>query len=143
MEFPVVAALVGGFLLILQQSLMMNTGSYRGKVQVGVGFGDDRHLERKIRRHGNLAENAAIFVVVLALTEMLTGGGATITAFGVVFVLARISHAVAFNSLAGSHDKDEGSKFFLIARMMGALASGLSGIALGLYLIYSVLTSAA
>ncbi|MEP3422856.1 MAG: MAPEG family protein [Erythrobacter sp.] len=138
--YPYTAALVGAFLYILQQGLMMNTGAYRGKVGVGVGVGDDRHLERKSRRHGNLAENAAIFIVVLALTEMLIGTGPIVIAFGAVFALARVSHAFAFNSLSGSHEKTEGGQKYLLARMIGALLSGLTGIALSLFLIYSVIT---
>lgn len=140
MAYPYIAALVGAFLYILQQGLMMNTGSYRGKAGIGVGFGDDRHLERKIRRHGNLAENAAIFIAVLALTEMLVGTGPAVIAFGAVFALARVSHAFAFNSLGGSHEKIEGTRKYLIARMLGAVFSGLTGIALSLFLIYAVIT---
>ncbi len=143
MAYPYTAALVGAFLYILQQGLMMNTGSYRGKAGIGVGFGDDRHLERKIRRHGNLAENAAIFIAVLALTEMLVGTGPAVIAFGVVFAFARLSHAFAFNSLGGSHEKIEGTKKYLVARMLGALLSGLTGILLSLFLIYSVVTNIA
>ena len=139
MEIPYTAAAVGAILIILQQILMMNTGAYRGKVQIGVGFGDDRDLERKIRRHGNLAENAAIFVIVLALAEGVLGGGAIVTGFGVAFVIARICHAIAFTSLAGSHDKSEGSRIFLWLRASGAVASGVSGIGLGLYLLYGLL----
>lgn len=141
MAYPYTAALVGAFLYILQQGLMMNTGSYRGKAGIGVGFGDNRDLERKIRRHGNLAENAAIFIVILALTEMLVGTGPVVIAFGAVFALARVSHAFAFNSLGGSHEKIEGTRKYLLARLIGALLSGLTGILLSLFLIYSVITA--
>ena len=79
MEFPYVAASVGAVLIILQQILMMIAGTHRGKVNIGVGFGDDKDLERKIRRHGNLAENAAIFLVVLSFAEILSGGGLIVT----------------------------------------------------------------
>ena len=82
MEIPYTAAAVGAVLLILQLVLMMSTGIHRGKTLIGVGVGDDKDLERKMRRHGNLAENAAIFVVVLALTEGIVGGGAVVVAFG-------------------------------------------------------------
>lgn len=139
MEFPYTAAMVGAFLIILQQILMMNTGTHRAKAQIGVGFGEDRHLERKIRRHGNLSENAAIFIIVLSLAEMLSGGGPVIIAFGSIFVLARVSHAFAFTSLAGSHEKMEGGKIYLLCRMLGAFITGLVGIGLGLYLMFLIL----
>jgi len=136
MEFPQTAALTGAFLLILQQILMMNTGTHRAKTAIGVGHGDDRNLERKSRRHGNLAENAAIFVVVLALTEGVAGGGPVITTFASLFVAARISHAIGFMSTSGSHATPDGPKFFVMFRMLGAMTTGLVGIALGGYLGY-------
>ncbi len=140
MEIPYTAATVGAILIILQQVLMMIAGTHRGKVSIGVGFGDDKDLERKIRRHGNLAENAAIFIVVLSLAEGLVGSGIAIMTFGAIFVIARISHAIAFSSLAGSHGQEGASKLFVRCRVIGALGNGLSGIGLGLYLIMILLS---
>ena len=136
MEFPYVAALVGAVLIIMQQVFMMITGTYRGKVEIGVGFGEDKELERKIRRHGNLAENAAIFLVVLSFAEILSGGGLVTTIIGIAFPVSRISHAIAFSSLSGSHGQENGARIFVLCRVLGALGTGLSGIALGLYLLY-------
>lgn len=136
MEFPYVAASVGAVLIILQQVLMMIAGTYRGKVRIGVGFGEDKTLERKIRRHGNLAENAAIFLVVLGFAEMLSGGGLIVAILGSVFLIARLAHAIAFSSLSGSHGSEGGGRLFVLCRMLGALGTGLSGILLGLYLLY-------
>lgn len=135
MEFPYIAALVGAILIILQQVLMMITGTHRGKASIGVGFGDDKDLERKIRRHGNLAENAAIFLVVLGFAEMASGGGMITTIIGIAFLVARIAHAIAFSSLSGSHGQEDGAKIFVLCRLVGALGTGVSGIALGLYLL--------
>lgn len=139
MELPYTAAAVGAILIIMQQALMMNTGIYRGKVRVGVGYGDDQELERKIRRHGNLAENAGVFIIVLALTEGIFGGNVVVTGFGIVFVVARLSHAIAFNSIAGSHGQENGPKMYPLMRMAGAVLSGLCGIGLGLYLLAQLL----
>lgn len=141
MEFPQTAAMVGAFLLILQQFLMMNTGSHRAKTEIGVGNGDDLNLERKSRRHGNLAENAAIFIVVLALTEGLTGTGPAIMAFGGIFVFARLCHAIGFMSTTGSHATRDGPKFFVLFRMVGAMLTGLVGLGLGFYLAFQLLKS--
>lgn len=140
MDLPYTAATVAAILIILQQILMMIAGTYRAKVSVGVGTGDDKDLERKVRRHGNLAENAAIFVIVLSLTEGLFGSSTVITVFGTVFVIARLSHAAAFASLAGSHGQENASKIFPILRVIGALGTGLSGIGLGLYLLFKLMS---
>ena len=136
MEFPTIAAFVGAILIIAQMVLMMITGTHRGKVSIGVGIGDDKNLERKMRRHGNLAENAAIFLVVLGFAEMLSGGTMVTTTLGITFLIARISHAVAFSSLSGSHGQENGAKIFVLCRMLGALGTGLCGIILGLYLLF-------
>ena len=136
MEFPIVAAFVGAILIVAQQIFMMIAGTYRGKVSIGVGVGDDKELERKVRRHGNLAENAAIFLVVLGYAEMLSGGGTMTTVLGIVFLAARLSHAVAFSSLSGSHGQENGARIFVLCRIFGALGTGLSGIILGLYLLF-------
>lgn len=136
MEFPVVAAFVGAILIVAQQIFMMITGTHRGKVSIGVGVGDDKELERKARRHGNLAENAAIFLVVLGFAEMLSSGSLMTTVLGIVFLISRISHAVAFSSLSGSHGQENGARVFVVCRMVGALGTGLSGIILGLYLLF-------
>ncbi len=139
MEFPATAALVGATLIILQQALMLNTGFHRAKSQIVIGTGTDRNLERKVRRHGNLAENAAIFVVVLALAELRAPESTALIYLGAAFVVARLAHSIAFVSLAGSHRTDEGSKVFLVARAIGAFGTAVSGIALGGYLAYLLL----
>lgn len=136
MIYPLTAAMAGAFLIILQQLLMMNTGSHRAKVKIGVGYSEDKDLERKARRHGNLTENAAIFLVILALVEGLTGASAVVTSFAVIFVIARICHAVGFMSLSGSHAESGEYTPFVIFRMAGAMGTGLVGIALGLYLAF-------
>ena len=135
MEFPYMAAFVGAVLVILQQVLMVSAGRHRARVKLGVGYGNDQDLERKIRRHGNLAENAAVFLVVLSLAEGFSGGGFVTMLLGMLFLAARISHAIAFSSLAGSHCQANGSQIFVLCRMAGALGTAVSGVALGAYLL--------
>lgn len=139
MDFPTITALTGAVLLALQQGLMLNTGFHRVSSGVAVGITDDRHLERKMRRHGNLAENAAIFVVVLGLLELLTGTTVVVKVFGIAFVSARVMHALGFSSLVGSH-LEEGSKIFVVLRSTGATLSALIGFCLSGYLIFLITT---
>ena len=136
MTFPTYTAIAGAMLLLLQQVLMINTGLHRAKSGVNIGAGDDKNLERKIRRHGNLAENAAIFIVMLALVESLTGQTTAILVFALVFVVARFSHAIAFSSLSGSHDLSQGSKIYPALRAVGAFGTFLSGVLISAYAIY-------
>ena len=135
MEFPIVSAVTAGALLIIQQLLMLNVGLYRTKVRTGVGYGEDLDLERLSRRHGNLAENAGIFVATLALLELLAGSVDIVAGFAIAFVVARTAHIIGFSSLAGSHLKD-GSTVFLFLRAGGATFTALVGVATGAYLLF-------
>lgn len=130
MNLPVYTAALGAFLIVLQVALMLSVGLHRSKGQF-IGIGDDRDLERKVRRHGNLAENSGLFLVVIALFEMLVGQTTFVLALCAVFAAARLLHALGFSSLAGSHGEDltGARKAFAGMRAMGAF--GTLGVALG------------
>ena len=138
---PIYAALLGGALLCLQIILMLTVGTYRSNSGKGVGVADDMKLERLVRRHGNLAENAAIFVTVFALYELLFGQTWIALIIGIVFFLARSLHALAFTSNSGSHlvDGRGAGKKFVLMRVSGALLTALSSLALGGTLLVSIL----
>lgn len=110
---------------------MLTVGLHRAKGQF-IGIGEDRDLERKVRRHGNLAENAGLFLVVIALLEMILGQTTYVAAVCLVFALARTFHALGFSSLAGSHGDDltGARKAFAGMRALGAF--GTLGVALAL-----------
>lgn len=139
MTLPLIAAQTGAFLIVLQMILKLSAGFHRAGTGQGVGVQGDRQLERKVRRHGNLAENAGLFVAVLATAELAGLSNTVLGALAVVFVVARILHATGFSSLAGSHGDVEGGKAFKLARFFGAIGTALSGIALGLFTLAGVL----
>ena len=138
MSFPVITATLAAFFIILQQLLVLNVGLHRAKAGPGVGLSDDQHLERKIRQHGNLAENSGILLIVLALTEMYGAPTGVVMTFAIVFAVARVGHALAFSSLSGSHGA-EGSKIYTAFRGVGAMGTVFGGIGLGGYLAYLIL----
>lgn len=140
MTLPLISAAVAAFLIILQMVLMLTVGMYRANKLVPVGVGTDQKLERLARRHGNLAENAGLFLATLAIAELVGISSTIITGFGVAFVVARILHVIGFSSLVGSHMAD-GAKVFIAARAIGAFGTALSGIGLGGYLAYVLLTA--
>ena len=137
MTIPTTTAMLAAALIIIMMILKLSVGLYRGKVRVGVGTGDDLELERKMRRHGNLSENAALFVATLALAEIIGGSPFVITGFALVFFAARLFHIAGFSSQSGSHRAD-GFSPFLAMRFAGATLTALSGIALGGYLIFLI-----
>ncbi|GAA6155821.1 MAG: MAPEG family protein [Alphaproteobacteria bacterium] len=143
MTLPVISAALAGVILILQQILMLATGTRRGKTGQGVGVAGDVELERMARRHGNLAENSGIFIASLALLELLIGSGMTVQIFALVFLVARLFHALGFSTLRGSHGKIDGetapgSALFVGLRAGGATLTALSGIALGGFILFNV-----
>lgn len=125
---------LAAYLLVLQMFLMMTVGSYRTKKQQGTGFqADDLTLERLIRRHGNLAENAGIFIASITLLEIVSGSTNLVLGLCVAFALARTFHAIGFSSLAGSHlvNAKGLGLFFLLTRALGAGLTALSGVVCG------------
>lgn len=136
--FPMTAALAASVLILLQIVLMLNVGMHRFASKIAIGAGEDPDLERKIRRHGNLCENAAIFLVVIALIEMAGGGGVALPALAGAFIVARMAHALAFSSQSGSHAPN-GSVFFPMLRATGAFGTALTGIGLAVLLMLSIL----
>ncbi len=128
MEFPVTTAFVAVFLGVLQYALMLTVGLARGPAGVSLGDGGNDELLRKIRRHGNLAENAAIFLILLGLLEMAGGSATVVTWIGGVFLVARVSHAIAL-STSGS-----GMPF----RPIGALGTIGAGVGAAGMLLYTL-----
>ena len=137
MTTPIIAAFAGAVLVILQAILMILVGMHRIRNRVNLGTGEDPALERKVRRHGNLAENAALFIVVLALAEMTVVPNDVIRVIAIIFILGRIFHAIALSTVAGSHGSVPG-KIFPIFRAIGAFSTFGCFIALGLYLLAGI-----
>ncbi len=143
LNMPLYAALLGGTLLVVQNILMVTVGLYRTNVGKGAGVDGDVKLERLVRRHGNLAENAAIFVVTLTLYELLMGQTAIAFWTAIVFAIARLLHIAGFSDKAGSHGIGEGSrkKLFLNLRAGGAGLSAISSVLLGAALVYAAISA--
>ena len=137
MTIPIIAAVAGAVLITMQAILMILVGIHRIRHQVNLGSGDDPTLERKIRRHGNLAENAALFIVVLALAEMTVVPNAVVEIIAIVFIVGRILHAIALSTVAGSHGAKTG-QIFAAFRAIGAFTTFGSFIALGGYLLFGI-----
>ncbi|MEO1590106.1 MAG: MAPEG family protein [Cyanobacteria bacterium J06632_22] len=116
---------------------------YRGKKQQGMGFEGDLTLERLVRRHGNLAENAGLFIASVALLELVTGSTRLVLILCLVFAIARTLHSIGFSSAYGAYkigDAQGGKAVFLASRAMGAVISGLSGIVCGVAIVIALAT---
>lgn len=94
---PVVSSITAGVLIIAQMALLWATVLVRRRVRQSLGEGTDPALTRAVRRHGNFAENAAIFVISLALLETLGAARWFVAALAALFVLGRIVHAIGLS----------------------------------------------
>ena len=132
MTLPITAALAASILAVLQVILMMAVGNMRRAKSISFGDGGDAELLRLSRRHGNLIENAPMFLILLSLLEMLGGASTIVSVLAILFVVARVSHAVALSSDSAP----------LVFRLIGALGTMLSLLGGAGFLSYHVLTGA-
>jgi len=94
---PLISALTAGILIIMQMVLASAVARARRRNRQSLGDGSNKDLLQAIRRHGNLAENAALFIAGFTLMEMLGGNRIELQILYAVFVLARISHAIGLS----------------------------------------------
>ena len=122
---PIISALTCGILIIMQMVFMLAVASARRSNRQSLGDGGHPSLLNAIRRHGNFAENAAIFVAGFALLEMLGASRISMEIFCGLFVLVRICHAIGLSM------KRTVNPF----RFAGAVGTGFIGFALGICLL--------
>ncbi len=139
---PLYSAALGAFLLALQTILAAMVGGYRGRNRKALGYADDLVLERSVRRHANMTEYAPIYLIVLALFELIVGQTAGIFWLSSLFALSRIFHVIGFSSSAGSHLVEaKGPRLgFVFARTLGAGTTLLLSLILAASLGWHVLT---
>jgi uncharacterized membrane protein YecN with MAPEG domain len=94
---PVITALTAGILIIIQVALMLSVVVTRRRNRQSLGDGGHRDLLVAIRRHGNFAENTALFFAGFELLELLGGGRTELAIMCAAFVLGRISHAIGLS----------------------------------------------
>ena len=126
---PFYTGLFAAVLMIMQMILMGMVTKQRGKSDVLIGDGGDDDMLQAMRVHGNFVENVPIFLIGLALIELLVGSNMWVLVMGCVFVLGRILHAIGMTITTG----------LSIPRFLGTVASLLVTVIAACYLGYSVL----
>ncbi|MCR9104130.1 MAG: MAPEG family protein [Gammaproteobacteria bacterium] len=139
-SMPIYTGYMGAFLIIVQTALAASVGGYRGRNRKPIGDADDEVLARRIRRHANMTEYAPIYIVVLALYELMMGQTTTVFWMALLFAIARVLHLIGFSSSAGSHlqDLSGNRRLFLLARMFGAGLTLILSLAIGILLILTL-----
>ena len=130
LQAPLYTGLFTAALMIMQMVLMGMVIKQRVTSNVLIGDGDEALL-KTIRVHGNFVENAPIFLVGLALIEVLVASNTWVLVMGSVFLLGRVLHAVGMSITTGPS----------IMRAAGALASLLVTVVAACYLGYAILQS--
>ena len=96
---PVVTSLTAALIVALQLALMLMVGFKRLELNQGLGDGGQQDLLIAIRRHGNLAENSALFLVTLALVEILGGSTMAVAIIGATFVVVGLGLLLLLRAL--------------------------------------------
>ena len=122
---PLISALTAGILIIMQMVLASAVARARRRNRQSLGDGGNKDLLPAIRRHGNLAENAALFIAGFTLMELLGGNRIELEILCAVFVLGRISHVIGLSM------QNTVNPF----RIIGITATIVVGIALGVSLV--------
>ncbi len=84
---------IAGAAAILHIWLSLRVSRLRRPLKIGVGDGGNEVLARRMRAHGNFAENVPIFLVLLGFLELATGGNLWLWGAAILFIFARIAHA--------------------------------------------------
>jgi uncharacterized membrane protein YecN with MAPEG domain len=122
---PIVSAVTAGVLIIAQMALMLLAALQRRRARQSLGDRQDDGLLRAVRRHGNFAENAAIFIAGLALLEMIGGARCLVEGLAAVFLLGRVLHAIGLSMKRTAN----------AWRLLGVTATVGAGVVLGVELI--------
>ncbi len=122
---PLVSVVTAGILIIIQMALVLSVVIVRRRDKQSLGDGGNADLLRATRRHGNFAENAAIFVIALALFELIGGERQTAEIYAGVFILGRFAHAVGLSTKNTSN----------LPRVVGVVLTVGVGVVLGVRLI--------
>jgi uncharacterized membrane protein YecN with MAPEG domain len=86
-------ALYAGVLGLLLLGLGARVSLLRSKLRVGTGHGNDPHLARAIRAHGNAVEWILPMLLLFLVAELDGANRTFLHVCGMTFIGARIAHA--------------------------------------------------
>ena len=98
--FPANTALAAALLTLLQIGLTVLVIRARRGLRVNLGDGGNDTMQKRVRMHGNLTENAPLFLILLGLLEIGGGAPLLVRVAGPVFVVARLCQAYGISEWA-------------------------------------------
>lgn len=114
-----------GAMALLNIWLAGRVSRLRRGLKVSVGDGGQEPLLRRMRAQANFIEHGPFFLILVLLIELATGGSLWLWAAAILFVLARIAHAIGMDQPSPSR-----------LRTAGMIASTLVMIALAGWAIF-------
>ncbi|WP_373489111.1 MAPEG family protein [Blastomonas sp.] len=96
MTLPV-TALTAAICAIMLLATAIATVRARFRTRAAFGDAGDPGLVAVSRSHGNLAEHAPLFVILIGLLEMANASHWPLTALAVLFLGARAAHIIGLN----------------------------------------------
>ncbi len=115
---------IAGAAAILHVWLSLRVSRLRRPLKADLGDGGHEILLRRIRAHANFTENVPLFLILLGLVELATGGSLWLWGAAILFVLARIAHAFGMDRPGAN-----------ALRVAGIAANWLVLLGLGIYAI--------
>jgi uncharacterized membrane protein YecN with MAPEG domain len=97
-----ITPLYAGLLGILLIALAYNVSRYRVGRKIAFGDGDHPGLQRAIRAHANLTENAPLGLILLAAVEAQGFSAVVVHILGVALVLGRTMHGYGLARNSGT-----------------------------------------
>jgi uncharacterized membrane protein YecN with MAPEG domain len=113
-----------GLCTLLVVFLALRVVRWRFTRKIGLGHGEDRQLERRIRVHANAVENLPLALILLGGMELNGYDDRIIHAFGITLLVSRVAHAWGLSHSSGtSRGRFLGTLFtFLLMLAMAAFA---------------------
>jgi len=100
--------------------LSLRSSAVRMKANISLGDGGNPVMLQRMRAHANLVENAPFFLVLIAVLELSGAWQTLLWAAVVLFVIARIAHALGMDRPAPNPFRIAGTMISLA--VIGALA---------------------
>ncbi len=94
-----IALVSAGAAAILNLWLALRIGAIRRQAKISIGDGGNEALIRRMRAQANFIESAPFIVILIALIEFASGTSVWLWGASVLFVLARIAHALGMDGM--------------------------------------------
>lgn len=125
---PEITSLYTGLIAVLFAVLSTLAAMGRGRVNAPAGDGGDARLALELRRFGNLAEYAAMALLVLLLLELTGHAARWLHGYGATLVALRLLHPAALFASPDAPLWRKVARFVAAAGTAGLIAAG--GVAL-------------